>query len=200
MNLFRGMSEIDHYEFLPPSPRREVPTWSFATYVRIRPPDFGTDVSATLAPTSRGRQTGTIDYAHRRVNIGDQGSTDTNSLTASSPPSSPPSSSSSSKLRSILELDIPPDADPGLVHNNESGRLRYEFDKVYDVDATQEFLFDEVARSKVIDAIDGINSTVFAYGQTGACTQHTHTISCSFNLFSPHSKKKPQKIQKNYNY
>jgi len=69
---------------------------------------------------------------------------------------------------SIL-FDIPPDADPGLVHNNSlSGKLKFEFDKVFDQNTTQEEIFDNVAKDKIMEAIDGINCTIFAYGQTGS--------------------------------
>jgi len=71
--------------------------------------------------------------------------------------------------RSIIELDIPLDADPGLVHNNSAtGTLKYEFDNVFDASATQEEVFQTIAREKVLDALEGVNCTVFAYGQTGS--------------------------------
>lgn len=33
---------------------------------------------------------------------------------------------------------------------------------------TQEEIFDIVAKDKIMEAIDGINCTIFAYGQTGS--------------------------------
>jgi kinesin family protein 6/9 len=76
--------------------------------------------------------------------------------------------------RSIFDLDIPNDADPGLVHNNGlSGKLRFEFDRIFDVSSTQEQVFNLVARSKILDALDGINCTIFAYGQTGSGKSYT---------------------------
>lgn len=68
-----------------------------------------------------------------------------------------------------MELAIPADADPGLVHNNSAtGTLRYEFDDVFDQNTTQEHIFNTIAKSRVVDVIDGMNCTIFAYGQTGS--------------------------------
>jgi hypothetical protein len=64
--------------------------------------------------------------------------------------------------RSVLEIDIPPDADPGLVHNNESGRVHFEFDRVFGATENQEEIFNQIAYDKVMGALDGINSTIFA--------------------------------------
>ncbi len=68
-----------------------------------------------------------------------------------------------------MTIDIPSDADPGLVHNNsQTGKLKFEFDRVFDVDATQDEVFAAIAQTKVHEALDGINCTIFAYGQTGS--------------------------------
>lgn len=75
--------------------------------------------------------------------------------------------------RSIFDLNIPLDADPGLVHNNDSGKLRYEYDGVFDANRSNEDIFEEVAKDKVLDAMDGMNSTIFAYGQTGSGKTYT---------------------------
>lgn len=71
--------------------------------------------------------------------------------------------------RSIFELQIPIDADPGLVHNNSlSGLLKFEFDRVFPENSTQEDLFNVVAKEKISAIFEGINCTIFAYGQTGS--------------------------------
>jgi kinesin family protein 6/9 len=76
--------------------------------------------------------------------------------------------------RSIIDLVIPPDADPGLVHNNSAtGKLRYEFDHVFDANATQEELYNMVAKEKILGVMEGFSCTVFAYGQTGSGKTHT---------------------------
>ena len=71
--------------------------------------------------------------------------------------------------RSVIDLVIPPDADPGLVHNNSAtGKLRYEFDHIFDVSSTQEEVFDTIAKDKIQGVLDGFSCTIFAYGQTGS--------------------------------
>ena len=72
------------------------------------------------------------------------------------------------RTREILQIKIPDDADPGISHNNASGILDYEFDKVFDSDASQNSVFESIAMEKILDVFDGINSTIFAYGQTGS--------------------------------
>ena len=74
----------------------------------------------------------------------------------------------SGKKRSMLELVIPPDANPGLVHNNASGCVTYEFDGIFGEECTQEEVFDVIARDKIVRLMGGENSTIFAYGQTGS--------------------------------
>jgi hypothetical protein len=67
----------------------------------------------------------------------------------------------------VLELEIPEGADPGLVHNNKSGFIRFTFNDVFDEDSSQEDIFERI-QSMVLDIFEGVNSTVFAYGQTGS--------------------------------
>jgi len=45
---------------------------------------------------------------------------------------------------------------------------KFKFNGMFDMDATQDDVFDAVAREAVDSALDGFNSTIFAYGQTGA--------------------------------
>ena len=71
--------------------------------------------------------------------------------------------------RDLFSVEIPLDADPGLLHNNSySGILEFQFDKVFNVNASQEEVFSSVAKSKIDAVFDGVNSTIFAYGQTGS--------------------------------
>ena len=67
-----------------------------------------------------------------------------------------------------MQIKIPDDADPGLSHNNVSGILEYEFDKVFDADTSQSTVFESIAMEKIHDIFEGISSTIFAYGQTGS--------------------------------
>ena len=67
-----------------------------------------------------------------------------------------------------MQIKIPDDADPGISHNSATGILEYEFDKVFDADASQSEVFESIAKEKILHVFDGINSTIFAYGQTGS--------------------------------
>jgi kinesin family protein 6/9 len=58
--------------------------------------------------------------------------------------------------RAVIDLDIPPDADPGLVHNNVSGRLQFDYDKIFNTNSTQDEVFDIVAKDKILLALEGI--------------------------------------------
>lgn len=51
----------------------------------------------------------------------------------------------------------------------------FTFDKVYDMQSTQENIFTEIAYPIIENVLEGYNGTIFAYGQTG--TGKTHTIS-----------------------
>jgi hypothetical protein len=67
--------------------------------------------------------------------------------------------------RALLHVKLPPDSNISFV--SDTGYIKFEFDRVFDGNTSQTALFDAVARSKVDDVLDGINSTIFAYGQTG---------------------------------
>jgi len=45
---------------------------------------------------------------------------------------------------------------------------RFDFDHIFKTDATQAFVFDVAGSSLVDNVLNGFNSTLFAYGQTGA--------------------------------
>lgn len=84
--------------------------------------------------------------------------------------------------RDLLSVTVPPDVDPGLVHyNNDSGDVKFEFDKVFDTDTRQEDVFEEVVAPKVQDVLSGVNCTVFAYGQTGSGKTFTVSGGDSFD-------------------
>ena len=48
------------------------------------------------------------------------------------------------------------------------GEKRFEYDHVYDEDATQESIYQKSVASLVEGCFQGYNGTVFAYGQTGS--------------------------------
>jgi hypothetical protein len=75
----------------------------------------------------------------------------------------------------VIELEVPDDADPAFasLHDDTYGVLRYEFQRIFDVDASQATVFDAAAKDKVLGAFDGVNSTIFAYGPTGSGKTYT---------------------------
>ena len=83
--------------------------------------------------------------------------------------------------RTVLHVQVPDSADQGLLLNHISGKLSFEYDKVFEVDATNQLVFNDVVNDKVLDAFNGISSTVFAYGQTGSGKSYTMMGGSTFN-------------------
>jgi len=69
--------------------------------------------------------------------------------------------------RGIFDIQVPEDAHPGLVHGSNSGMLSFEFDGIFDESTSQDDIFNAIARDKILNLLNGENSTIFAYGQTG---------------------------------
>ncbi|KAI8819646.1 P-loop containing nucleoside triphosphate hydrolase protein [Fimicolochytrium jonesii] len=69
---------------------------------------------------------------------------------------------------------IPKDEAAGMV-NNQREAYDFQFDRVFDMGATQEEVFDVVAKPVALSAMDGYNGTIFAYGQTGSGKTFTIT-------------------------
>uniref|UniRef100_K3X358 Kinesin-like protein n=1 Tax=Globisporangium ultimum (strain ATCC 200006 / CBS 805.95 / DAOM BR144) TaxID=431595 RepID=K3X358_GLOUD len=51
--------------------------------------------------------------------------------------------------------------------------IRCTFDRVFDIDATQEEVYEHTAKPLVSEFLQGYNCTIFAYGQTGSGKTHT---------------------------
>ncbi len=66
-----------------------------------------------------------------------------------------------------LHFAVPADAERDVT-NNAGAAAQYRFNGIFDGGATQEDVFNVVARDAVDATIAGFNSTVFAYGQTGS--------------------------------
>ncbi|KXS18436.1 kinesin-domain-containing protein, partial [Gonapodya prolifera JEL478] len=91
------------------------------------------------------------------------------------PPSNPGSDDPKDPSRfPHLHFDVPKDADAGIV-NNTKDSFDFRFDAVFDRDASQEEVFDVVAKPVVQSVLEGYNGTVFAYGQTGSGKTFTIT-------------------------
>lgn len=54
------------------------------------------------------------------------------------------------------------------VVNHSVEDYQFRFDRVFEPKATQEDIFNMVAKDCALSALDGFNSTIFAYGQTGS--------------------------------
>ncbi|ORZ38911.1 P-loop containing nucleoside triphosphate hydrolase protein [Catenaria anguillulae PL171] len=62
----------------------------------------------------------------------------------------------------------------GLI-NHTKEHFGFRFDRVFDDRATQEEVFDHVAKDIIQSVLDGFNATIFAYGQTGSGKTFTIT-------------------------
>ena len=90
---------------------------------------------------------------------------------------------------SDIKFDFAPDGKSLKMHFNQvSGtgasqvkELDFAADRIFKMDATQEEVFDEMARPMVEEVIKGYNATIFAYGQTGSGKTH--------GMFGPSKKK-----------
>ena len=74
-----------------------------------------------------------------------------------------------------LVIDIPKENQAVEVINNTKERHEFRFNKVFDREARQEEIFQDVALPAVTAALDGFNGTIFAYGQTGSGKTFTMT-------------------------
>jgi kinesin family protein 6/9 len=72
----------------------------------------------------------------------------------------------------VLSLSIPEGSNPSLIHCNPTGVIPFTFNDVFDSNATQEDIFVRV-QQLILDIFSGMNSTILAYGQTGAGKTYT---------------------------
>ncbi|ORC85050.1 kinesin [Trypanosoma theileri] len=69
--------------------------------------------------------------------------------------------------RSIVRFHVDRRTETDVV-NNTAEDFRFVFRRAFEPNATQEEVFNTVAKECVLAAVDGYNSTIFAYGQTGS--------------------------------
>ena len=74
-----------------------------------------------------------------------------------------------------ISFNIPRDTANGILVNNARTNFNFKFDGIFGMDATQEDVFNVVAKSSVDSVLEGYNSTIFAYGQTGSGKTFTIT-------------------------
>lgn len=148
--------------------------WSFLTFCRIRPPSLQS-LSFSEKDQSQSQSQRHIQF---RVSEWDEDKDKDSNLLQNG--DADPSKSKSKKSGKVVALEIPQGADPGLVHNNPSGFVSFSFNEVFDIDATQDDVFNKI-QPMVMDVFEGINSTVLAYGQTGS--GKTYSI-CGGNTYA----------------
>ncbi|XP_042645238.1 kinesin-like protein KIF6 isoform X2 [Tyto alba] len=78
------------------------------------------------------------------------------------------------KSLSNLEIIVPRDLADGFV-NNKRESYHFKFQKIFDQEAKQDVVFDNIAKPVAECALAGYNGTIFAYGQTGSGKTFTIT-------------------------
>ncbi|XP_029448789.1 kinesin-like protein KIF6 isoform X2 [Rhinatrema bivittatum] len=75
---------------------------------------------------------------------------------------------------STLEIIVPRDLADGFV-NNKRESYKFIFQKTFDQEATQDSIFESIAKPVAESVLAGYNGTIFAYGQTGSGKTFTIT-------------------------
>jgi len=74
-----------------------------------------------------------------------------------------------------IKFNIPRDTANGILVNNSRTTYNFKFDGIFGMDATQDDIFNVVAKNQVDSVLEGYNGTIFAYGQTGSGKTFTIT-------------------------
>mgnify|MGYP006194478653 CR=1 FL=1 len=64
----------------------------------------------------------------------------------------------------------------------EEGENKFNFDAIFGMDSTQEFVFANIAGPLITDVLSGYNATILAYGQSG--TGKVSFLLCMFSLMT----------------
>ncbi|KGL89537.1 Kinesin-like KIF6, partial [Charadrius vociferus] len=78
------------------------------------------------------------------------------------------------KALSSLEIIVPRDLADGFI-NNKRENYKFKFQKIFDQEAKQDVVFDNIAKPVAECVLAGYNGTIFAYGQTGSGKTFTIT-------------------------
>ncbi|NXX91249.1 KIF6 protein, partial [Centropus bengalensis] len=78
------------------------------------------------------------------------------------------------KSLSSLEIIVPRDLADGFI-NNKRESYEFKFQKIFDQEAKQDVVFDNLAKPVAERVLAGYNGTIFAYGQTGSGKTFTIT-------------------------
>ena len=81
----------------------------------------------------------------------------------------------------LLRVEVPRNLKFGYVNNNVEVR-DLMFSKIIPTDATQDEVFNTIARPVIESCLNGYNGTIFAYGQTGSGKTYTMSGSESWKL------------------
>ena len=88
----------------------------------------------------------------------------------------------SNTLEDMITINTENKDEPPSKYSKAPGsKLQFRFSRVFGMQATQEEIFDTVARQMIDTFLDGYNGTIFAYGQTSS--GKTHTIEGSGRKF-----------------
>lgn len=60
-----------------------------------------------------------------------------------------------------------------IIKDPKSDDISFMYDHVFDMDSTQEEVFDKVGDPVLNNILDGFNGTIMAYGQTSSGKTHT---------------------------
>ena len=72
-----------------------------------------------------------------------------------------------------------------MVPSTQNGQPKLmEFDRVYDMNTTQETVFEET-KPTILSVVDGYNVCIIAYGQTGSGKVRTFLLYCSYLISKP---------------
>lgn len=72
--------------------------------------------------------------------------------------------------RNIVEIS---DQTVKLIPSENEEPKTFTYDHCYNIDSTQEQVYDDLGRNIVSQGLEGYNGTIFAYGQTGSGKTHT---------------------------
>ncbi|NWY63693.1 KIF6 protein, partial [Erithacus rubecula] len=75
---------------------------------------------------------------------------------------------------SSLEITVPRDLADGFI-NNKRESYKFKFQKIFNQEAKQDVIFDNIAKPVAECVLAGYNGTIFAYGQTGSGKTFTIT-------------------------
>ncbi len=79
------------------------------------------------------------------------------------------------------------DPDTIVINGKLKPRSSSTFDRVFGMDSRQQQVYDDVAHDSVAAVLDGFNSTIIAYGQTGTGKTYTMTGGAGHDVHAPTS-------------